>query len=512
MPVSILRTRDGRLDQADQQALDALAGRLAAKSSKVMLHLHGGLVNEAAGLEAAQRLSGVAPAGFGLGADWEQIYVVWRTGALETLKTNWQDLFNNDRIYHTVLKKLIGFVGSKLELPGGTGRSAFAAVNLTPAEIEARLQSQASQDPFADVDVHIERDTPTGRGPMVAAQSDAALAQEFSLSLQIDPEFMSAADNVSAALTFDPLQGRSIASRGNANTGRNDLDRLDARIKKELTDAVPTQPGGRDLFTAVEVAKFLIKHATAIVLRVIRRFRARRDHGFYPTIVEELVREMYGDMIGAAIWGMMKKDAADHFVANGCGAALIRAFAAGRPTLLCVSGHSAGSIWAAALIRGLASMANPPDVRLTFLAPAVRMDEFADVLQLGTPFIKAFRIFTMNDELERKDAVLGPGTAAIYPCSLLYVISGVLEDQRAEAFPDAPIVGMQRFLGSDPAWLADPRQIASARAVQNFLTSPNHGVVYATTQGSPGLSSLATSHGAFDDDQMTLASVVTFFG
>ena len=134
-------------------------------------------------------------------------------------------------------------------------------------------------------------------------------------------------------------------------------------------------------------------------------------------------------------------------------------------------------------------MANPPDVRLAFLAPAVRIDEFADALQRGAPFVSAFRMFTMKDELERKDAVLGPGTAAIYPCSLLYVISGVLEDERAEAFPDAPIVGMQRFLGSDPGWLTDPRQIASARAVLNFLTSPNHGVVYATTEGNPGLSS-----------------------
>ncbi|MGL3111672.1 hypothetical protein [Bradyrhizobium sp. BR 1432] len=111
MPISILRTRDGKLDQASQHDFDALAGRLAAQPSKVLLHLHGGLVNEAAGLETAQRLSGMAPAGFGLGPDWEQIYVVWRTGALETLKTNWQDLFNNDRIYHTVLKKLIGFIG-----------------------------------------------------------------------------------------------------------------------------------------------------------------------------------------------------------------------------------------------------------------------------------------------------------------------------------------------------------------------------------------------------------------
>ena len=258
--LSVLRTRDGKLDQADRTTFDALAGRLAAQPSKVLLHLHGGLVNETAGLETAQRLSGAAPVGFGLGPDWEQIYIVWRTGALETLKTNWHDLFDNDRIYRTVLKKLIGFVSSKLELPGATGRSAFAAVSLTPAEIEARLRLATSRDPFADVDVQIERDTPAGRGPAVAAQSDAALAAEFSLSLQLDPEFMSAADNVAAALTLIRCKDAASLLAGMQDTGRSDLERLDERIKRELTDAVPAEAAGRDLFTAVEVAKFLIKH------------------------------------------------------------------------------------------------------------------------------------------------------------------------------------------------------------------------------------------------------------
>jgi hypothetical protein len=156
-------------------------------------------------------------------------------------------------------------------------------------------------------------------------------------------------------------------------------------------------------------------------------------------------------------------------------------------------------------------MPNPPDVRVAFLAPALRMDTFADVIKQGTGFVSAFRMFTMSDELERKDAVLGPGTAAIYPSSLLYVISGMLEDENAQAFPDAPLVGMQRFLATDPAWLKDPRQIEAVRTVLGFLTAPNHGVVYATAQGGLGLSCLATSHGAFDDDEKTLASVAAFF-
>jgi hypothetical protein len=256
---------------------------------------------------------------------------------------------------------------------------------------------------------------------------------------------------------------------------------------------------------------FLIKHASAIVIRIIRRFRAGRDHGFYATVLEEFVREMYLDLIGAAVWGMMKKDAADHFLTDGFGTALIKAFVEGRPSLVAVCGHSAGAIWATALIKAVAAMPDPPDMRIVFLAPAVRLDQIVEVIDPKPGFIKAFRMFTMRDELERIDPVLGLGTAAIYPSSLLYLISGILEDENAEAFPDAPLLGMQRFLGEDSAWLGDDKQIADVRRVKTFLNGAGSSIVWSTTEGEAGLSSSALAHGAFDDDQPTLKSVATFF-
>lgn len=510
MATNIFLTRDGKLDAANEPSLAALSQRLAHGQSKVLLHLHGGLVNQAAGQATAARLSGAAPNGFGLGADWEQIYVVWRTGPLETLKTNWPDLFENDRIYNTVLKKLLGFVTSKLGLPDATGRSAFSAMNLTPAEIDARLRSRPAGDPFADVDIAIERHTSSGRGPAVALQSDAALAAEFTLTLQLDPEFNQAVEDVAAAVTVDPVGGRSLAPRGDPARGREAFARLDPGIQAELLTAVPATPAGRAAFSLVEIAKFLIKHAAAIVIRVVQRFRAKRDHGLYATVVEELAREMYGDLIGATIWGMMKRDAADHFGPNGFGGRLLAALAAAPPSIFAVSGHSAGAIWACALIEAMAALPNPLPVRLAFLAPAVRSDVFARALQKGGAAITAFRMFTMKDELERRDAVLGHGFGYIYPCSLLYLISGVLEEQNAGAFPDAPLLGMQRFLNADPAWLTDQDQILAVQKSVQFLTSPNHGIVYSQVRGAPGYSSWADSHGGFDDDPDTLASVATF--
>jgi hypothetical protein len=510
MATNVFLTRDGKLDAASEPAFAALSQRLAAGQSKVLLHLHGGLVKQAAGQATAERLGGPAPNGFGLGPDWEQVYVVWRTGPLETLKTNWPDLFENDRIYNAVLKKLLGFVSSKLGLPDASGRTAFSSLNLTPAEITARLRSRPAGDPFADVDVAIERNTSTGRGPTVVPQSDAALAAEFTLTLQLDPEFNQAVEDVAAAVTLDPVGGRSLAPRGDPIRGREAYERLDAGIRTEVLSGVPTTPGSRASFSLVAIAKFLINHAAAIVIRVIQRFRAKRDHGLYPTVVEELAREMYGDLIGATIWGMMKKDAADNFGPNGFGAKLLSVFSAAPPPIFAVSAHSAGAIWASHLIKAMGALPNPPPVRMSFLAPAVRIDLFAKAIGEGGSAITSFRMFTMKDELERQDAVLGPGTGYIYPNSLLYLVSGLFEEENKEGFPDAPILGMQRFLIGNPAWLKDQDQILAVQDSIQFFTSPNRDVVYSQANGGPGLSSMAKAHGGFDDETVTLASVATF--
>jgi hypothetical protein len=69
---------------------------------------------------------------------------------------------------------------------------------------------------------------------------------------------------------------------------------------------------------------------------------------------------------------------------------------------------------------------------------------------------------------------------------------------------------LQRFLEADPAWLGEQGQIDAVRNTMRFLVSPQHGAVYSTVNGGPGLSSMATSHSAFDTDPATLASVATF--
>ena len=509
MPATVLHTRDGVLDKADQAQLDQLAKRL--NGAKVLVHLHGGLVDNDKGEEIAERLSGPAPAGWGQPADVEQVYVVWRTGALETVRTNWRDLFDNDRIYRTLLKKLLSFAASKMGVPGGpVGRTAFHARALTPTEINDRLDARPAGDPFADVNIDLELQTPAGRGPVVQPETDGAIALQFMALLQQDLEFSLAADDIAAALTFDKALGRSLAPRGDRSRGEAALARLNEEARTGLASATPTAASGRVAFAGLSVTEFLIKRAARTAIRVIGRLRHRRDHGLYATIVEELTREFYGDLVGAAIWGMIKKDAGDHFSPGGLGHALVASLVSSRPAKLFVTGHSAGSIWAAHMLKAMASWSDTPKLRMALLAPAVRIDLFEEAIAAGGGLVEALRVFAMSDALERADAVLGPELGFIYPSSLLYLVSGAFEELGGDGFSDAPLLGMQRFQTIEPAWLTDPGQIASVSRAMAFLTTPNNRIVLSPASGGRGFSCQAKSHGDFDRDRDTLASVTTF--
>jgi hypothetical protein len=118
--------------------------------------------------------------------------------------------------------------------------------------------------------------------------------------------------------------------------------------------------------------------------------------------------------------------------------------------------------------------------------------------------IERCRMITMTDELERRDAVLGHDKGYIYPSSLLYVVSGMFEEQKAKAYPDAPILGMQRYSGL--SGLNGDEQDAAKR-IAAFFQRGDHGIVSSPT---PGVS-MADSHGGFHDEPLTLATARALF-
>jgi hypothetical protein len=499
MDGTILHTRNGRLDSADRPRFDELLVRLGQSPKDVLIHLHGGLVDEKDGEAIARRLMGTGDEAYRAPADWEQVYIVWRTGPFETIRTNWRDLADNDRLYKALRDRLLGFLSSKLLT--ADGRSVAAATGLSPAEIKARLAS-GSDAPFADIDA-LAADPGGGRGLAIDDEDEQTLNEEFTISLQSDPEFTGAVEDIDAAL--NPVrEGRGLTSGlGDEAAGRAILRRLGSDVSNELEAQVAVAEG-RGVFTSTVLLKELITHGAAIMYRVYRRFRTGRDHGFHATIVEELLRELYGDRVGSAVWSMMKQDAADHFRDDGFGAELLNALAAGGHRVRLV-GHSAGAIWVTEALRKA-----PAGVtyRVGLLAPAVRTNLFAEMLASSSAAIAQFRLFGMSDRVERKDPVLGKGFGAIYPSSLLYLVSGLFEERGSDALVDAPLLGLHRFHGGVPAWLSEADERSALQEVQTFLGGFPQAAIWSRVDGGPGLSTQATSHGGIDGDRPTLDSVM----
>ncbi len=500
---TILRTRDGRLDAGDAAALDSLLRRIAEGSPNILLHLHGGLVDQAAAESMAARLSGSGDAAYNAPADWEQIYLVWRTGALETLRTNWTELANNDRLYRALLKRLITFASGKVRT-GVAGRSLAADGGFTEAEVARRLSS-GDDRPFGDVDDATMADPAASR-----AQVDETAEDDLALELERDVDLEDAAADIEAALAEErPGVARSTAG-GDPVAGRAALHRLSRPVRAELevdADAAAT----RSIF-GTEVFRRVIVHGVAIGTRVLRRYRSGRDHGLHATVVEEIARELYGDLIGSVVWGMMKGDASEHFGPEALGHRLISAVAANPDARLLIVAHSAGSILATDMLLWAAREDLPLQADVVFLAPAVRTRKFAEALERSNGAIARFRSFAMHDDLERRDVLLGRGLGFIYPSSLLYLVSGLFEEEAAEGLADAPLLGMQRFVAGDSPWLDDPEEGPPLRRVREFLSEQPNRTVFAKVSGGDGLSCDAVSHGGFDDETATLRSVIHFLG
>jgi hypothetical protein len=183
---------------------------------------------------------------------------------------------------------------------------------------------------------------------------------------------------------------------------------------------------------------------------------------------------------GSFLWSEMKQNAAAISDADDSGARIlyrvneeVKALVPGR-TRLHLIGHSAGAIVHSHVIDALATEGWEFQ-SVTFMAPAVTVETFE---QLVVPHfgraVKQYNQFHLTDTAEQKDptcrAILGYGR------SLLYLVSGAFEDARQK-----PILGMEKFA-------------RERRGMRVFAAPTAH--------------SACTTHGGFDDDTLTMGSVI----
>ncbi len=191
---------------------------------------------------------------------------------------------------------------------------------------------------------------------------------------------------------------------------------------------------------------------------------------------------------GTAIWSEMKQNAdAISNTSESGGMKLYKAcqqspyFADLSKVRVHLVGHSAGAILHSHVVDRLGGQGWTFE-SINFMAPAVRVDLFEETvvpaIKNGT--VKRFNQFHLSDDMEQKDPTCKPILG--YSRSLLYLVSQALEHGRS-----TPILGMEKYFN-------------------DTIASKNLPNVY--TWGAPGRESKSTTHGGFDDDPVTMASVI----
>ena len=465
----------------------------------IVVHFHGGLVNYDAGVEIANRLNeeyrqvGTAP-----------FFFVYEAGLLETFRNNLGELAK-EKLFKILWKRVAEIAKRKaLQTLGlkSTGQLPGVDVFEMNKAIELALDGNMEpivQDPLFVVDGWTE----------LTEVEEVALEDE----LMSDELLREAIDEVSNGLRTPQEIEQAKITRSTtpiqASTATlMDPEAVDRYIQRQVE-------GTKGIINPLALIKGVVK----IAYRVIRRFRNGRDHGFHATVVEEILGELYVRNIAGTAWDLMKGDSSDAFKANGAvygGTAFLeelhQALPVGEQRRITLVGHSTGAIYIAEFLKKAdAIFHDRPDVTfgVIFLAPAATFTCCRDMLtHYGHRIIsmadrkRALRMFTLRDELEQGDRMLG----VIYPHSMLYFVSGVAE---RDGFGDMPIVGMERYYDRTTYQTAIFPELDSFR---NWIVPGNGAyhadhIAWSNASGTPGLATMSLKHGHFDNDRNTLDSV-----
>ncbi len=475
--------------------VDAIFDYLDEKRlSHLLLYFHGGLVPEDR-MRASAEQGLLAP--YKDEARTHPVFWIWETDLPRVLSDNLHEI-GQDTVYRRVFDAVARVVGSKLRDTG--------PISFEPGVGEETLLDTLPPEPSVAV------------GP-VSAEDEA----ELETILAGDQLFLDEVDAIAAAQEASPS-----FDIGDGDGSRPAGTRLSPEVLGEMQQGDDSVSFGLPLGLSFPQS-VLVGGAVGILRRVVARLRDGTHHGTHATISEEILRALFIGPAAAEIWKQMKRDAHQAFDDNHglSGQALhggtyfletLRAYVARHPELkVSLVGHSAGSIYISEmLLKAAAMLPGFKFHQIVFLAPGVDFELFKRAVVDQPEMYRAFRMFALSDELEKKDILIrfnlppdGAGAqrlvelGGVYPSSLLYFVSGLLEEK-----PDEPIVGMQRFF-REPG--ASPHQGAVADAVRDFMAAQDIVVWSAGREKgnpAPGLACWAESHGGFGDEPKTLESIV----
>jgi len=468
-----------------QENLKIIFSNLSSKEHEekpLVVHFHGGLVNEKNGKEVAQKLTPVYKAAGGY-----PLFFVWESGLLETVGRNLPEhisgelgKISKDEVYGRLVKLLEKFVISKLESLG-----IPEELRRGPAPIELVENNRVKE---------------------LIANFDERKLEKHRDQLELNSD---EADQLENILKDDPELTAMLESIGSDGPARGGEVRVNHELPPEIVDMIKDNGDGpRADGEEKRGLNFLtiIKYIAKIGIAVFKRYRSGTHHGIRLTLTEEILRSIYINKIGTFVWSDMKKDTADAFQVDANvygGTAFIehlKVLTGTKKRRVVLVGHSTGAVYICNLLRMCDELGVSPDVTfdVVFLAPACNYDLLHETLKKGKARISNFRSFGMKDELEMKDAIAG----FVYPASLLYFVSSLLEGTEVEHI-DKPIFGMHRYTENRFPYAENDK-------IQEVLAYTRDKMFWSITDAgfNLGEGTDSSGHGRFDEENdLTMKSV-----
>jgi hypothetical protein len=487
MPLSkdhYINLKNGIFDSTSRDDLKHLFTSFAGdpNRARLVVHFHGGLVDEKAGMATTERLLPIYRS-----AGSYPVFFVWESGLLEVLSHNLSEI-SNEKIFQLLLKNLLKFTVAKLKQKAGVRGGILELPD--ELEVKAELNKLVIKTPYEMLD-HIILP------PGVKLQD--VEEQQFVDKLSTDSEIQLEANKIADSfLSVRDVDAYSQMTRGERVRGST-RTMMSPSIIDEIRSEEQTTGKSRGFLTMA----FIITHTVSVLRRSFTRFAKQRSHGVYVTIVEEILREFYLSNIGTVIWRLMKQDTEDAFKNDPQlygGTAFLDGIKAhwlmgGHPRIVLV-GHSTGAVYICHFLK-YAQERLPPDIKfdVIFLAPACTFNLFSNTLLTSAGRMNGIRIFGMQDKLEQADRLV----PVLYPHSLLYFVSGILESET-----DMPIMGMQRFYSEVAPF--DAANYPDIERVRTFIQKPECKV-WSEELSGPGRMSLSTRHTDFDEEANTINSL-----
>lgn len=461
---------DGRCQSNVDHVTNIINHLKNSEINQLTLYFHGGLVDESSAEASLKRILSTLriqqqPHDHAMG-------FIWKTGFIETVRDNVWGIFKT-KFGASLLKWAIKTVTKKLLLdsvksPGSVG------LTIEDIENEWKLAEQHGTVPFVNYN-------------RVVAQGAKGIT--FS---EIDED-----DSILLAEVQADIETYFIENPEAENWGKiPDVVTVDAELE-ELAEDIGG--GKKGIVSTYKLAKAIVK----ITARVILRYLRNSDHGLQATVVEEICRTYFVSDIGQWVWASMKEKASAMWEQEGrIGFDFLDQISRELPELsINLVGHSAGSICISELLNKKQTQGWRFSVnKVLWLAPACTYSLFETAIVSNPKGYNEFRMITMSNDYELQDSLVNVAPW-VYPSSLLYFISGVLEPKA-----DFPIAGMARYHAAEPPY-SEPMFVS----VKQFLSQKGRLVLSKTEPDAKlGYRSQAIDHSAFNTDTLTLESMAEY--